>query len=189
MNSNGSAITETRYTGREFDPETGLNYQRARYYDFAAGRFISEDPIGFTGGINFYPYVRNNPINFFDPEGLLEACCRPAYQPVAQFIARPLGHEEPCHCFLRLANGHTLGGYFNRDPKDFGSLVKNMDDKTDKDKYAAEASVRRIRGKFLHCSRDLLRHGFNMKPLRCAHVLMAKFGRARYDSLLYSLSG
>ena len=61
------------FTGREWDPETGLHYYRARYYDPKSGRFLSEDPIGFQGGINFYAYVDNNPVNFFDPTGLLKA--------------------------------------------------------------------------------------------------------------------
>ena len=58
------------YTGREQDNETGLDYYRARYYDAGVGRFISEDPIGFSAGDNnLYRYVRNNPINFIDPSG------------------------------------------------------------------------------------------------------------------------
>ena len=44
-------------------------YYRARYYDPEIGRFISEDPLGFEAGINFYAYVNNNPINFNDPFG------------------------------------------------------------------------------------------------------------------------
>ena len=59
-----------RYTAREQDQETGLYYYRARYYDPSIGRFISEDPIGFKGGKNFYTYVRNNPARFSDPFGL-----------------------------------------------------------------------------------------------------------------------
>jgi RHS repeat-associated protein len=51
------------------DTERANNYYRARYYDPKIGRFISEDPIGFDGGINFYPYVENNPINYTDPSG------------------------------------------------------------------------------------------------------------------------
>ena len=47
-----------KYTGRELDSETGLYYYRARYYDPAMGRFISEDPIGFNAGdANIYRYV------------------------------------------------------------------------------------------------------------------------------------
>ncbi len=59
------------YTGREYDRGTGLYYYRARYYDLEIGRFISEDPLGFAAGINFYAYVNNNPINFNDPTGKL----------------------------------------------------------------------------------------------------------------------
>ncbi|HRS88496.1 MAG TPA: RHS repeat-associated core domain-containing protein [Smithellaceae bacterium] len=58
------------YTAREFDPETGLYYYRARYYDAKVGRFITRDPIGFEGGINQYAYVGNNPVNRIDPFGL-----------------------------------------------------------------------------------------------------------------------
>jgi RHS repeat-associated protein len=58
------------FTGREWDPEIGLYYYRARYYDPKVGRFISEDPVRFSGGINFYAYVRNNPANLVDPDGL-----------------------------------------------------------------------------------------------------------------------
>jgi RHS repeat-associated protein len=48
------------------------SYYRARYYDPSIGRFISEDPIQFRGGINFYAYVRNNPVNLTDPFGLCD---------------------------------------------------------------------------------------------------------------------
>ena len=58
------------YTGREFDEETGLHYYRARYYDAAVGRFISQDPIGFEAGDgNLYRYVFNSPTNFNDYSG------------------------------------------------------------------------------------------------------------------------
>jgi RHS repeat-associated protein len=69
-NSTGTLRNPFQYTGREFDQETGINYYRARYYDPASGRFLGEDPIWFLGGINFYPYVRNNPISRIDPLGL-----------------------------------------------------------------------------------------------------------------------
>jgi RHS repeat-associated protein len=49
----------------------GLYYMRARYYDPAVKRFISEDPLGFDGGdLNLYAYVGNNPVMGVDPSGL-----------------------------------------------------------------------------------------------------------------------
>jgi RHS repeat-associated protein len=60
------------YTAREYDAESGLYYYRTRYYDARIGRFISEDPIGFWGGIDFYLYAGANPIRWLDPFGLDE---------------------------------------------------------------------------------------------------------------------
>jgi RHS repeat-associated protein len=57
----------------ESDSTTGLYYNRARYYDPSAGRFLSEDRVQFQGGINFFRYVRNNPANRVDPFGLNSA--------------------------------------------------------------------------------------------------------------------
>jgi RHS repeat-associated protein len=50
-----SVTNPFQYTGRDLDSETSLLYYRARYYDPTVGRFISEDPIKFKGGIDFYP--------------------------------------------------------------------------------------------------------------------------------------
>lgn len=61
-----------QYAGREYDSDAQLYYYRARWYDPAARRFISEDPIGLNGGINLYAYVGNNPINQKDSLGLAE---------------------------------------------------------------------------------------------------------------------
>ena len=69
--STGALTNSVQFTGRESDPETGLYYYRARYYDPTIGRFISQDPIGFKAGPNFYDYVANNPVDFVDPRGLL----------------------------------------------------------------------------------------------------------------------
>ncbi len=72
-NPPASTVTITnpfRYTGRESDPESGLYYYRARYYDPAIGRFLSEDPSRFSSGIDFYPYAQQNPTSRIDPSGL-----------------------------------------------------------------------------------------------------------------------
>ncbi|MBD2215314.1 hypothetical protein H6G27_36730 [Nostoc linckia FACHB-104] len=72
--TNPSAGDRFTFTGREFDSETGLYYNRARYYDANLGRFISQDPIGFAGrDANLYRYVGNDPINATEPSGLLVA--------------------------------------------------------------------------------------------------------------------
>lgn len=85
--STGSVTNPFRYSGREFDLETTLYYDRARYYDPSVGRFASEDPIGFASGeVNFYPYVSNSPLAFIDPFGLQEGS--PANLLKRQAIAR-----------------------------------------------------------------------------------------------------
>ncbi len=58
------------FTGREYDKESALFYFRARYYNATIGRFLSSDPVRFQGGINFYLYSNNNPVNYIDPTGL-----------------------------------------------------------------------------------------------------------------------
>jgi len=72
--STGTLANPFQFTGREFDPETGIYQYRHRYYDPNGGRFISEDPIGFGGGANFYRYVFNSPTNLVDPWGLAPNC-------------------------------------------------------------------------------------------------------------------
>jgi RHS repeat-associated protein len=57
-----------RYTGRE-DDGTGLYFYRERYYSPVLQRFLSEDPIGFAGGLNLYAYVSNQPTLLTDPTG------------------------------------------------------------------------------------------------------------------------
>jgi RHS repeat-associated protein len=100
--STGSVTNRFQYTGREFDAETDLYCYRARYYDPAAGRFLSEDPIAFSGGVDFYAYTQNNPVNFADSSGLLSVCCRQVKSTLYVL----------CHCFLVLNdNATTLGGY------------------------------------------------------------------------------
>jgi RHS repeat-associated protein len=60
------------YTGREYDQETGLQYNRARYYDPKQGRFISQDPMSFDAGdANLYRMTGNHATYARDPSGLV----------------------------------------------------------------------------------------------------------------------
>ncbi|MBU3008788.1 RHS repeat-associated core domain-containing protein [Cobetia amphilecti] len=58
-----------RFQGQYHDEETGLHYNRFRYYDPAVGRFTTQDPIGLMGGENLYQYAPN-PTGWVDPLGL-----------------------------------------------------------------------------------------------------------------------
>ena len=62
-----------RLPGQYEDAETGLHYNWFRYYSPDTGRYISTDPIGFLGGLNLFRYAANNPLNTYDPFGLLVA--------------------------------------------------------------------------------------------------------------------
>jgi RHS repeat-associated protein len=70
--SAGTVRTRYGFAGRERDENTGLIYNRARWLDPKQGRFLTEDPIGFDGGLNLYAYVGNDPTNHSDPLGLID---------------------------------------------------------------------------------------------------------------------
>ncbi|EEZ5684435.1 rhs element protein RhsC, partial [Escherichia coli] len=63
-----------RLPGQQYDEESGLYYNRHRYYDPLQGRYITQDPIGLKGGWNFYQYPLN-PISNIDPLGLETLKC------------------------------------------------------------------------------------------------------------------
>ncbi|TBL40606.1 RHS repeat protein, partial [Hafnia alvei] len=58
-----------RMQGQQYDEESGLHYNRHRYYDPTIGRYITQDPIGLDGGLNLYMYPLNSVTNI-DPLGL-----------------------------------------------------------------------------------------------------------------------
>ncbi len=67
-----------RFAGQYADEESGLHYNRHRYYDSETGQYLSSDPIGLAGGLNPYGYV-HNPLRYVDPLGLAGAeCCEAA---------------------------------------------------------------------------------------------------------------
>jgi RHS repeat-associated protein len=68
---NSAVRTPIRFRGQYADEETGLHYNRNRYYDPAVGRYISADPLGLAGGLNPFAYAGNCPTSAIDPEGLM----------------------------------------------------------------------------------------------------------------------
>ncbi len=69
-----SVENNLRFQGQYYDSETGLHYNRHRYYDPNTARFIHQDPIGLTGGNNNYQYA-DNPVAWIDPLGLTNEEC------------------------------------------------------------------------------------------------------------------
>jgi RHS repeat-associated protein len=61
-----------RLPGQYHDEETGLYYNRARYYNPRLGRYHSRDPLDLIGGWNWYAYAENDPVNGNDPLGLVD---------------------------------------------------------------------------------------------------------------------
>ena len=72
-NAPGAVTNPLWYTGKRQDPETGLVYMGARYYNPMLGRFLSIDPIepdeNNLHSLNRYAYANNNPYKFTDPDG------------------------------------------------------------------------------------------------------------------------
>ncbi len=60
---------DLRFPGQVADAESGLNYNMARDYNPAIGRYVESDPIGLRGGVNTYAYVGGNPLIGTDPYG------------------------------------------------------------------------------------------------------------------------
>jgi RHS repeat-associated protein len=80
--------TPLRFQGQQEDAETGLAYNRLRYYDADAGLYISPDPIGLDGGLRPFGYVPN-PIGWVDPLGLA---------PLPRYHGpKPRYHVNPAH--------------------------------------------------------------------------------------------
>jgi RHS repeat-associated protein len=143
-----------RFQGQYFDEETGLHYNRYRYYDPLAGRFISKDPIGLKGGLNLHSYV-SNPTVWVDPLGLASTGPKTSGAGRKPKTGKPnidnRGAKD-CPCrkwginrFDRICEGHVPGvgiAKFYRDPKDGswysvdqtghgGSAFKHFDQKGD----------------------------------------------------------
>jgi RHS repeat-associated protein len=77
----GTPPTGPGYTGHVNDPDSGLVYMQARYYDPSIGRFLSRDPAGQKAGFNDYAYVVNNPATRLIPPVCFNATTRRLVKP------------------------------------------------------------------------------------------------------------
>jgi RHS repeat-associated protein len=69
---NGAALTGVpfKFVGMYLDAETGLYFDRARYYSPSLGRFLQTDPLGYKDDLDLYTYVGNDPTDKTDPTGM-----------------------------------------------------------------------------------------------------------------------
>ncbi|WP_146391966.1 RHS repeat-associated core domain-containing protein [Allorhodopirellula solitaria] len=114
--ASGSAISSSHadaidelfgYTGRDWDADAGLQNNRARWYDPATGRWLSNDPIGFAAGdANLYRYVGNEPTTKTDPSGLEPPQGTPTGRPPFELPTE----EEMREARRRLGRNRAMGG-------------------------------------------------------------------------------
>lgn len=134
----GSQSTQVRFSGQWADEETGLHYNRYRYYDPDSGRYLSPDPVGLYGGMELYAYGPNpvawiDPMGWthflqvtgFDPAGARHSASGAGNRPVEydsclnanscpRALSHPsgsLGHSEQTFCHDLLRSGETGGTY------------------------------------------------------------------------------
>ena len=85
----GTFVYNLRLPGQMYMAEIGLRYNYFRDYDPTVGRYVESDPAGLRGGLNTYAYVRNDPVELVDPNGLESVGSNYGYR---QFV-RHLGTE------------------------------------------------------------------------------------------------
>jgi RHS repeat-associated protein len=95
-----------RFSSKEVDPHSGLYYYGYRWYAPNLQRWLNRDPIGEMGGLNLYDYVGNNPINLFDPFGLIDTGPQGGY-------VDPFGNWHMSFCMS--CHDNTPAGNFYRD--------------------------------------------------------------------------
>jgi len=97
-----------RFAGQYEDEESGLHYNRFRYYDTETGQYLTPDPIGLLGGVNPYGYV-HNPLSWVDPLGL--ACCPGANGKISTpgNMQKQVERGQAPRDIIRVDKGHIPG--------------------------------------------------------------------------------
>ena len=91
----GISSQPLRFQGQYEDEETGLYYNRSRFYDSDTAIYLTQDTIGLVGGINIYRYAEGNPVNNTDPKGLAAGRLPPQPKPKPGIPQKPIPEQVP----------------------------------------------------------------------------------------------
>ncbi len=117
MNVTGTLEQPFQFSTKRYDPGIGLNYYGYRFYNPQVERWMNRDPLGEAGGINLYGFVKNDPVNWIDPWGLISACdifitplpLPPWTAPIGDILC-PSETRDPTPVFCRLMFSNKQGG-------------------------------------------------------------------------------
>jgi RHS repeat-associated protein len=135
VNQSGTNKTPLGFQGKYYDAESGLNYFYHRYYNPAIGRFTSEDPVEFEGGLNLFKFNGDNPVNIIDPFGLYNCTysishhrmiCIPNHMTYptfdsSDFVAGNNNAPGPLNCNCQ--NNQNQISYYNHGPIPIGDYT------------------------------------------------------------------
>jgi len=138
VGSGGTDATENHFTGKERDPESGDDYFEARYYNSAAGRFLSpdwsakEEPVPYAKlddpqTLNLYDYVRNNPVTRVDADGHVAGVDDAAEATVAAVVIGAIALEAGVQAYNRSPEGQrSLNTFTSGVSESFSSSVNSV---------------------------------------------------------------
>jgi RHS repeat-associated protein len=120
-----------KFTAREQDLDTGLQYNRARWYDISTGTWISEDSSAFDAGdANLHRYVGNGPTNAGDPSGLLPAWTK---EGVIKVLKETATGQKTLEKIQELEKAKSLTIYradmryrYSKDPREFKGIPQDL---------------------------------------------------------------
>ncbi len=137
----GKIDNPLRFQGQYFDQESGLHYNRHRYYNPDVGRYLTPDPVKLAGGINAYQYVPN-PTGWVDPLGL---SCKTTNCPEGPYSVIVPGGGLDAH---EAAGGHLIQKHVGRTDEQLAERLKQEPHvptaSTFPDRATAESAISKV---------------------------------------------
>ncbi len=147
LSGHDAARQPLRFVGQYADGDTGLHYNRYRFYDPDTGHYLTPDPIGIESALNLYAYV-SDPVNTFDPDGLAATtvkkydCKGKTKKTPAKKREVPDTQEQPCNA--------SMGTSIHND------CINMLREKAEKGGHETRADQKMERGKRMRNRPDLM---------------------------------